>query len=97
MTLKQRYCRYLETQVVGSVFEEDLSTGKYLCWSIPHQEKYQVYNWMGKLMGNGTTQTRRYVWVGHKGAIYVTKSPKFEKTQTNDSGIVSKLKMVGND
>lgn len=92
MNLKEIYCRYLETQVAGSVFEEDLCTGKYLCWSIPHQEKYQIYNWLGKLMGHGTTQTRRYVWLGNKGAVYVTRTPKFEKKQASDTNLLLDMK-----
>lgn len=92
MNLKETYCRYLERQVSDSIFEEDLCTGKYLCWSIPHQETYQIYNWLGKRIGHGVTTVRRYVWLGNKGAIYVTKSPKFEKTQSGDTDIVLALK-----
>ena len=94
MTLKQIYCRYLEKQVPGSQFLEDLSTNGYLCWSIPHYQKYQIHNWMGKQTGYGFTLTKRYVWVGKKGAIYVTKTPKFEKNQFADNGIVLKMKMA---
>lgn len=92
MTLKQMYSRYLETQASGSVFEEELCTGKYLCWSIPHQQEYTIYNWLGKTMGRGITQSRRYIWLGDKGAIYVTKSPKFEKKQASDTNVLLDMK-----
>lgn len=88
ITLKQAYAEYLQTQVADSVFIEDLCTGKYLCWSIPHQVEYTIYNWLGKNMGHGTTMTRRYVWLGNKGAVYVTKAPKFEKKQENDTNVL---------
>jgi|PlaIllAssembly_1097288.scaffolds.fasta_scaffold00009_8 hypothetical protein len=91
-TLKQMYYRYLETQVPGSFFEVDLCTGKYLCWSVPHQQQYTIYNWLGKVMGQGISQTRRYVWLGNKGAVYVTKSSKFEKKEADDTDIVLPMK-----
>jgi hypothetical protein len=94
MLLKQMYNRYFETQVADSVFEVDLCTGKYLCWSIPHQVKYTIYNWLGKTLGHGTTTTRRYVWLGNKGAVYVTKSPKFEKKADGTDIMLSMKKWV---
>lgn len=87
IALKRAYASYLETQVDGSEFQRDLSTNKYLCWSIPHQQDYTVHNWLGKYMGTGIIQSRRYVWLGNKGAVYVTCSPKFEKKHVSDSNI----------
>lgn len=91
-TLKRAYAEYLLTQVADSVFEEDLCTGKYLCWSVPHQQEYTISNWLGKVMGSGVTRTRRYVWLGNKGAVYVTKSPKFEKKQASDTNVLLDMK-----
>lgn len=91
-TLKRAYAEYLLTQVADSVLEEDLCTGKYLCWSVPHEQEYTIYNWLGKVMGNGVTRTRRYVWLGNKGAVYVTKSPKFEKKQASDTNLPLDMK-----
>ena len=91
-TLKRAYAEYLETQVTGSVFEEDLCSNKYLCWSIPHEQEYTVYSWLGKVIGHGVTQSRRYVWLGNKGAVYVTKTPKFEKKQASDINVLLDMK-----
>lgn len=91
-TLKQAYAEYLETQVNDSVFEEDLSTNRYLCWSIPHKQDFTVKNWMGQYMGTGVVQTKRYVWLGNKGAVYVTKTSKFEKKSADDTAIELEMK-----
>jgi len=91
-TLKRAYAEYLQTQVADSVLEEDLCTGKYLCWSVPHKQDYTVRNWLGEYMGTEVIQSRRYVWLGNKGAVYVTKSPKFEKKQVSDTNIMLDMK-----
>lgn len=91
-TLKRAYAEYLETQVTDSVFEEDLSTNQYFCWSIPHQQKFTVQNWLGEYMGTGVIQTKRYVWLGNKGAVYVTKTDKFEKKHASDTSVHHDMK-----
>lgn len=92
-TLKQAYAEYLKTQVNDSVFEEDMSTDKYQCWSIPHKQNYTVQNWLGQYMGTGVIQSRLYVWLGNKGAVYVTKTSRFEKTNTSDTSVLIDMKM----
>lgn len=92
-TLKQAYIEYLKTQVKDSVLEEDLSTNKYQCWSIPHQKEYTVQNWLGQYMGTGVIQSRLYVWLGNKGAVYVTKTPKFDKKDASDTSVHHDMKM----
>lgn len=91
-TLKQAFSEYLETQVTDSIFEEDLSTNKYLCWSIPHEQRNTVYNWLGEKIDTETVRSRRYVWIGRKGAVYVTKIPKFDKKNANDTSVHHDMK-----
>lgn len=91
-TRKRAYTEYLLTQVADSVLEEDLCTDKYLCWSIPHKQDYTVHNWLGEYMGTGIIQSRRYVWLGNKGAVYVTCTPKFEKKQASDTNLLLDMK-----
>lgn len=93
ITLKRAFSEYLETQVADSAFEEGLSTNKYLCWSIPHQQKYTVQNWLGQYMGTDVIHSRRYVWLGKKGSIYVTKTPKFDKKNASDTSVHHDMKM----
>lgn len=92
ITLKRAFSEYLETQVADSVFEEDLCTGKYLCWSVPHKKEYTVHNWLGQYMGTDVIHSRRYVWLGKKGSIYVTKTPIFKKKNVNDTTIHHDMK-----
>ena len=92
ITLQKAYTEYLGNQVIGSIFEENLSTNKYLCWSIPHKKEYTVHNWLGQYMGTGIIQSKRYVWLGHKGAVYVTCTPKFEKKQESDTNLLLDMK-----
>ena len=92
ITLKNAYIKYLETQVNGSVLEKDLSTEQYLCWSIPHQQEYTVQNWLGVCMGTDVVHSRRYIWLGKQGAIYVTKTTKFEKKNAGDTSILLDMK-----
>ncbi len=91
ITLQKAYTEYLKTQVIESSFEKDLSTEQYSCWSIPQKQDYTVHNWLGEYIGTSVIQFRNYIWLGRKGAIYVTKSPKFEKKQAN-SNIVLDMK-----
>lgn len=91
-TLKRAYAEYLETQVPNSEFEKDLSTDRYLCWSIPHEQVYANYNYHGEKLDSVVIRSKRYVWLGKKGSIYVTKTPKFVKKNTSDTSIHHEMK-----
>lgn len=92
ITLKKAYAEYIETQVNDSVFEKDLSTNQYLCWSIPHERIETNYTWLGEKIDTIVVRSKRYVWLGNKGSVYVTATPKFEKKSADDNGFQHEMK-----
>lgn len=77
--LKSAFEDYIQTQCTNPVHELEFSSYKYSCWSISTKNRYTVHNWIGEYMGSGIYNCKLYIWLGKRGAVYVTNSPSFKK------------------
>lgn len=83
ISLKSYYNDYLESQVEGAVLA-DVSSEKYTCWKIPTVKRVIVHDWHGAKIGTEEVKGVNYIWLGNKGAVYVTIDPTIKKHGFND-------------
>ena len=92
ITLQKAYSSYLGTQIEGAVLETELCQDGRLCWRIPRQKVERISDWMGKYLGEQTSQYSEWVWLGKKGAIHVTRLPVFCAKFNDSNNLILDMK-----
>jgi hypothetical protein len=93
--LLDMYEKYLQNEL-GAVRLQDC--GSYHVWTFQVESHSTTYNCMGEIIETGVRQIKRYVWLGPKGARYLTNEYSMlalNRAKRNPSTRSSDLKILG--
>jgi hypothetical protein len=93
IALRTMFEDYLTSQLQGVRIPVE---GDRHCWMVKEErlEVKNIYDWMGKKLGtqSGVVVSIRYIWLGSKGSVIITKEPTFNRKKHIDSEIHLNMK-----
>lgn len=70
-TIRERMDEYLST-VVHAERLDPSPIPRFHCWHTTDRVPYSVYGWKGDLLYTSLRERDVYIWIGSRGAVYLT-------------------------